>query len=55
MEIIRHKPTPAQEAMNRAIDDAYRRGDNATLDVLLRAKLALARQAADSPDTERAA
>ncbi len=55
MEIIRHKPTPEQEAMNKEIDDAYRRGDDAKVDDLLRTKLARARQAADSPDTGRAA
>ncbi len=55
MEIVRHEPTVDPQAMNKAIALAYRRGDDATLDVLLRAKLALARQAADSPDREPAA
>ena len=40
------KATPSEQALNRAIDDAYRRGDDLQVNALLVSKLILARQAA---------
>ena len=40
------KPTPAQQQLNKDIDRAYKQGDDSQLDLLLRRKLLLARQAA---------
>ena len=61
------KPTPAQQELNRAIEIAYRRGDDEQVNALLRAKQVLVQQLRPPlrtvrrsspirrPDTERAA